>query len=147
MAEQVISPRLGPVETSNREQRPLMGSWPVRGGGVQDTVCCTLTEARLVRAYLALFLLPWQDGTRSIRLARFGAYEVRIVEFAQDLAGEGFPLWLELYAHDVQASLDSCGCGAFEDAVGIADEFIEQASALHLLQAVIPVGGPSRPPR
>jgi hypothetical protein len=147
MAEQMISPQLGTVEMSNRKQRPLMGSWPARDGDARDTVCCTLTEARLVRAYLALFLLPWQDGTRGIRLARFGAYEVRIVEFAQDLAGEGFPLWLELYAHDVQASLDSCGCGAFEDAVGIADEFMERASALHLLQAVIPVGTRSRSPR
>jgi hypothetical protein len=143
MAEQLISS----VETSgNHQQRPLMGSWPVRGGERLYTVCCSLTEARLVRAYLSLFLLPWQDGKRSIRLARFGVYEVRIVEFA-DLGDEGFPLWLELYAHDVQTSLDSCGCGSFEDAVGTADELMERASALHLLQAVIPVGAGSRPPR
>jgi hypothetical protein len=148
MAEQSISPHLESVETPGiQEQRPIMGSWPMRGPDAQDTVCCSLTEARLVRAYLALFLLPWQGGTRSIRLARFGAYEVRIVEFAQDLAGEGFPLWLELYAHDVQASLDSCGCGALEDAVDAADEFMERASALHLLQAVRPVGVRSRSPR
>jgi hypothetical protein len=148
MAEQSISPRLETVETpGNQEQRPLMGSWPMRGPDAQNTVCCSLTEARLVRAYLALFLLPWEDGMRSIRLARFGAYEVRIVEFAQDLAGEAFPLWLELYAHDVQASIDSCGCGAFEDAVGAADELLEHASALHLLQAIRPVGAGSRPPR
>ena len=55
----------------------------------------------MVRAYLGLFLVPWCDGARSVRLARFGAYEVRIVEFAGDQAGTGFPLWLELYAHDI----------------------------------------------
>jgi hypothetical protein len=148
MVEQSMSPRLETVETTgNQEQRPVMGSWPIRGPNAQNTVCGSLTEARLVRAYLALFLLPWQDGTRSVRLARFGAYEVRIVELAQDLTGEGFPLWLELYAHDVRASLDSCGCGAFEDAVAAADELMERASALHLLQAVIPVGAGSRAPR
>jgi hypothetical protein len=113
----------------------------MRGLDAPNTVCGGLTEARLVRAYLALFLLPWQGGARSIRLARFGAYEVRIVEFAQDQAG--FPLWLELYAHDAQASLDSCGCDAFEDAVDAADELMERASALHLLQAVVP-GGAAR---
>jgi hypothetical protein len=117
----------------------------MRGPDAPNTVCCSLTEARLMRAYLALFLLPWQGGTRGIRLARFGAYEVRIVEFAQDQAG--FPLWLELYAHDAQASLDSCGCDAFEDAVDAADELMERASALHLLQAVVPGGAGSRAPR
>ena len=131
MAEQLISPRYGAVETAD-EQQPLARAWPERGRDLHNTVCCTLTEARLVRIYLALFLLPWQDGTRSIRLARFGAYEVRIVEFAQDLTGDDFPLWLELYAHDIQGSLDSCGCDAFEDAVDAADELIERASALHL---------------
>jgi hypothetical protein len=146
MAEQSILPPGTAEMSDNGEQRPIMGSWPLRGRDRLDTVCCTLTEARLVRAYLALFLLPWQDGARSIRLARFGAYEVRIVEFTQDLRGEGFPLWLELYAHDEQASLDSCGCGAFEDAVAIADELMERASALHLQQAVVP-GVRSRSPR
>jgi hypothetical protein len=94
-------------------------------------VCCNLTEARLIRAYLALFLAPWNDGARSVRLARFGAYEVRLVELARGLSGEGFPLWLELYAHDIGGSLDSCGCEACDDAVTAADEFVARAKALH----------------
>jgi hypothetical protein len=94
-------------------------------------MCCTLTEARLVRAYLTLFLVPWHDAARTVRLARFGAYEVRLVEFAQDECAEGFPLWLELFSHDKQRSLDSCGCDEFDDAVNAADEFIARASELH----------------
>jgi hypothetical protein len=101
------------------------------GQDLRKTVCCTLTEARLVRAYLSLFLVPWHDGARAVRLARFGAYEVRLVEVAHDLSGECFPLWLELYANDIQASLDSCGCEEFDVAVSLADELIARARELH----------------
>ena len=104
--------------------------WLLFGQDLRKTMCCTLTEARLVRAYLTLFLVPWVDDARAVRLARFGSYEVRLVEFARDSSAESFPLWLELYAHDIQTSLDSCGCDAFDDAVSVADDLIARAREL-----------------
>jgi hypothetical protein len=105
--------------------------WLLFGQDLRKTMCCTLTEARLVRAYLTLFIVPWVDGARAVRLARFGSYEVRLVELAHDPSAESFPLWLELYAHDIQTSLDSCGCEEFDVAVSVADELIAQARELH----------------
>jgi hypothetical protein len=94
-------------------------------------VILKLSEARLVRAYLGLILVPWTMGTRSVRLARFGVYEVRLVEFEHDFADAGPPLWLELYRHDTNESLDACGCDEFEVAVRVAQDFMVQASELY----------------
>ena len=83
-----------------------------------------------MRAYLALLLAPSTNGVKAVRLARFGAYEVRLVELVQDLVG-GFTLWLELYAHDIGRSLDSCGCEVFDEAAGATDALIAQAREMH----------------
>jgi hypothetical protein len=91
-----------------------------------------LTEARLIRAYLNLFLVPrGQDSSKTTTLARFGSYEVRLFEPAHDLAAETLPLWMELYAHGSRSTLDSFGCDDFEAAVRVADEFMTRAKALH----------------
>jgi hypothetical protein len=91
-----------------------------------------LTEARLIRAYLNLFVVPrGQDGSRTTTLARFGGYEVRLFELAHDLVADTLPLWMELYAHDSGGTLDSFGCDDFEAAVRVADEFMTCAKALH----------------
>ena len=133
MRDQFIVLRNGRVEALDDDKRPAPTLWSVSSDEAK-TVCCPLAEARLVRAYLALFLLPWTEGAKAVRLARFGVYEVRLVEIAHDPAADGFPMWLELYAHDVRMSLDSCGCEAFDDAVSAAAELIERASVLHLLR-------------
>jgi hypothetical protein len=89
------------------------------------------TEARLIRAYLNLFVAPpAKDGSKITSLIRCGSYEVRLFEFAPESAAETFPLWMELYAHDSQLALDSFGCDDFEAAVGVADEFMRQAKEL-----------------
>jgi hypothetical protein len=91
-----------------------------------------LAEWRLVRAYLALFLAPVDDhGTKTVLLARHGSYDVRLVEFAQELSDDVPLLWLELHAHDAQCSLDSCGCYDFDEAVIAVERFISQARALN----------------
>jgi hypothetical protein len=115
--------------------RPVPTSWAVSRDDFHHTVFCTLAEARLVRAYLALFLVPWNDGVRSACLARFGAYEVRLTECAEDPRGEGFPLWIDLYRHDTCRTLDTCGCEEFDEAVRVADEFITWARGLYLQSA------------
>jgi hypothetical protein len=116
---------------ADREPRSAAMPWLLLGQDLRKTMCCTLTEARLVRAYLTLFLVPWVDGGRAVRLARFGSYEVRLVELAHDPSTESCPLWLELYAHDIQTSIDSCGCDAFDDAVNVADDLIAHARELN----------------
>ena len=117
------------VASHDAAQRPTPTLWP----SLKDTsnVTFKLSEARLVRAYLALILVPWSMGTRSVRLARFGTYEVRLVEFEHDIADAGPALWLELYRHDTCESLDACGCDEFEAAVHIAQDFMARASVLY----------------
>jgi hypothetical protein len=96
----------------------------------RPNVIFKLSEARLVRAYLALILVPWTMGTRSVPLARYGAYEVRLVEFEHDIADAGPPLWLELLCRDTNEAIDACGCDEFETAVRIAQDFMMRASEL-----------------
>src|SRR5262245_22071241 len=89
------------------------------------------TETRLIRAYMDLFFAPpLDDGSKVISLARFGCYEVRLFELAHDTSA-ALPLWIELYAHDTHATLDSFGCDDFEAAVTVAGEFMTRAEALH----------------
>jgi hypothetical protein len=70
-----------------------------RGTGtiVRKSIGKELAERRIIRAYLALYLVPTgDDGDRTVSLARFGAYEVRLVEVTPDLSAEIPLLWLEL---------------------------------------------------
>jgi hypothetical protein len=70
-----------------------------RGTGtiVRKSIGKELAERRIIRAYLALYLVPpGDDGDRTVSLARFGAYEVRLVEVTPDLSAEIPLLWLEL---------------------------------------------------
>ncbi len=96
-------------------------------------------EARLIRAYLNLFLVPREsDGSRKMTLARFGAYEVRLFEVAPEFAADTLPLWMELYAHDSGLTLDSFGCDDLDAAVRIADELTALAKMLHEQPASAP---------
>jgi hypothetical protein len=89
-------------------------------------------EPRLARAYVLLLLVPENDDcSRSVSLGRYGHYDVRLVEFAHgNPVGAAKSLWMELYAHDRQAVLDSCSCDGIEDAAIAADELISQARQL-----------------
>jgi hypothetical protein len=56
---------------------------------------------RLQRAYVALMLAPrGKDGSRIIPLARYGAFEVRLIEFMQRRGFDAF--WVELYHRDTR---------------------------------------------
>jgi hypothetical protein len=91
-----------------------------------------LSAGKFVAAYLSLFLArPTPDQTKVACLARFGAYEVRLVEFAAQSCGDGWLLWVELFAHDTRDSLDSFECDDLDEAVTRADELVAQAQALH----------------
>ena len=101
------------------------------GTSLQDTVTHKYTERRLIQAYLKLFLaVQSEDGVKTVSLARFGSYEVRVIELSRDAAAGNFPLWLELYEYNTRSTLDSCGCSELEEAVAAADELITHARQL-----------------
>ena len=77
------------------------------------------------------------DGSRVVSLARFGAYEVRLIELAQKGSGDLPPLWLELYSHHVQWGIDSCSAISFEEAVIAAEALISQARRLNKRSPVV----------
>lgn len=99
---------------------------------VQKPARRKLSTAMFVRAYLSLFLArPGAEQSKAASLARFGHYEVRLIEFTVKSSGEAALLWVELFAHDTATSLDSFECDDLDDAVGRADEFVGRAQLLH----------------
>jgi len=90
-----------------------------------------LVELRLTRAYIHLLLVPADDnGARTVSLARFGNFEVRLIEFVQDSDTEA-PMWLELYARDARCGLDGCRCYDLEEAVISARYLVARARELN----------------
>jgi hypothetical protein len=88
-----------------------------------------LAMSRIHQAYLAVSLAPQgEDGTRSVCLARHGAFEVRLID--PPSASEGRTCWLELYRHDTGTSLDSCSCSDLDDLESASEYFISCAMEL-----------------
>ena len=89
-------------------------------------------EPRLVRAYVLLLFVPEDEhGFRTVSLDRYGHYDVRLVEIADDnpVTAAKSP-WVELYDHDCQVALDSCIPDDFEDAAIATEGLISQARQL-----------------
>ena len=83
------------------------------------------TEQRLIRAYLRLYIVtPDEDGVKRVAVARFGSYELRLFEPAQEVALDTMPLWMELYDHNRGEIVDSFGSDELEAAVAAADELM-----------------------
>jgi hypothetical protein len=103
------------------------GLWLVAYGG--RNMCLM---SRLCRAYLALSLAgETEDGSRTMPLARFGAFEVRLIELAGRRMTEDSDFWIELYRHDIQSSLDSCRCQDLDEAEPIAEYLVACAKGLY----------------
>ena len=86
-----------------------------------------LVEQRIMRAYTYLFLVPTDStGTKRVSLARFGQYEVRLVELEIDRT-----TWLELFARNTQTAIDSCCFRDLEEAADAAGHLISSARQLH----------------
>jgi len=83
-------------------------------------------------ACVGLLLAPEsEDGSRIVSLARYGAFEVRLVEF-HHCTSEVRPFWVELYCQDTQASLDSYLCDDLESAEVATEQFTSHARVLVL---------------
>jgi hypothetical protein len=86
--------------------------------------------SRLRQAYVGLMLAPEsEDGSRTVPLARYGAFEVRLIEFNQRTS-EARPFWIELYRRDTQTSLDSCLSDDLESAEIATEQFVSHARDL-----------------
>jgi hypothetical protein len=72
----------------------------------------------LISACTRLFLLPERlDGLRHTIVASFGTYEVRLADVPTPRATpEVPPIWLELYDHLAERSVDSAGCWDLDEA-------------------------------
>jgi hypothetical protein len=88
-------------------------------------------EALLLQAYLQLVRVPWNEsGTRSTSLARFGHYEVRLLERMLSGDADVPHLSVELYARKVQTPIDACGCDDIEAAAFAAERIMCRARQL-----------------
>jgi hypothetical protein len=88
-------------------------------------------EALVTHAYLQLVRVSWDENrSRSAVLARFGNYEVRLVEFLP-VANVDVPvLWIELHDMSNQVSVDTVGCDDLEAAVLAAAHAMSEAQEL-----------------
>jgi hypothetical protein len=88
-------------------------------------------EALVLQAYLKLVRVAWNEtGSRSTSLAKYGQYEVRLFERMSGGDADFPHLWVELYAHDMQTSIDACGCDDIEAAAIAAEDVMCQARQL-----------------
>jgi hypothetical protein len=86
---------------------------------------------RLVRAQLELYVRRREGcGSKSVSVARYGSYEVRLLRPAQGSSVDPFIFWLELFDEDRGTSLDSGSAEYFEKALALAEQLISQAEQL-----------------
>src|SRR5262245_42108500 len=65
-------------------------------------------ELRLARGHVRLCVAPPDaESAKTVSLARFGHYDVRLVEFVPANPTDPTPIWLELYSHETQCAIDS----------------------------------------
>ena len=69
-------------------------------------------------------------GVKAVSLARFGNYEVRLVELVRTRPADATPIWLELYSHETQSVIDSCCRYNIDETVQAAEHLISIASEL-----------------
>lgn len=87
---------------------------------------------RLYGAYVNLMLARKNEGgVRMISLARFDAFEVRLIEAVERPEAGELDFWIELYCHNTQSSLDSCRCRDLDEAEPLAEHLIAEARDLH----------------
>jgi hypothetical protein len=107
-----------------------------RFNAMQAEACYDQIEQDIIRAYVQLALTPdHANGFRTIRLAQFGAVEVRLSEAPlEDTPPTVPPFWVEIYSYESDSIVDSCGCFEFdEDELSAAVELVIEAQQGQLL--------------
>jgi hypothetical protein len=88
-------------------------------------------EAQLIEAHAKLKLTRQNGDISTVAtLMRRGAFEVRLIEPTNTEPADAVRVWMELFDHDRQLSIDSIGNCALEDAVIVAEDFIDRATRM-----------------
>ena len=91
----------------------------------------TLHMDRLYKLYVGLCLTPRSEsGSRTISVAHFGTFEVRLIEFVNCNRHGSSDLWIELSRPDTQSSVDSCLCRDLDEVENLGEYLISQAREL-----------------
>jgi hypothetical protein len=99
---------------------------------IGEVVINMTLEARLVRAHLALRVASKDiHDLGFVSLARYGSYDVRLVEPEQTSSFNPFDFWLELFDLDRRISVDGGGANDLEAALAIAEELVSSAQELN----------------
>ena len=70
-------------------------------------------------------------------VARYGAYEVRLLQPVHGSSADPFIFWLELFDHNQRISLDSGSAENLGEALGVTEELISHAEQLSKVWAPI----------
>jgi hypothetical protein len=88
-------------------------------------------EALLLEAHAKLQLVPsGANASKEVILARFGSFEVRLLQSMSVPPQCEVRFWMELFDRDRQLSIDSIGDRVLEDAATAAGELIARATRL-----------------
>jgi hypothetical protein len=88
-------------------------------------------EARLFQARVELYVRRREErGSKSVSVARYGAYEVRLLQVVHGSSADPLIFWLELFDHSGRISLDSGSAENLEKALGVAQELVAHAEQL-----------------
>lgn len=93
---------------------------------------CTISNPtsgrlRIAQAFIALSSLSGSSSApRCVSVVEMGRYEIRMFNGLRTRTGDAPLLWMELFDHDAQISVDSCACREIDDAVSAFDDLISQ---------------------
>src|SRR5262245_33677578 len=86
---------------------------------------------RILEAYYSPEFDEERSDHRAVSLARHGAYEVRLVELSRKMQTGAEQLWLELFDHDHQHTIDSYGGRTLMDIATAAELLCSSAQDLN----------------
>ena len=91
----------------------------------------TSGRLRITQAFIALSgISEGGSAPRTISIVKIGRYEIRMFSGSPRWPGGTRRSWIELFDHDAQLSVDSCGCREIEEALAGFDELVSQAEGL-----------------
>ena len=86
---------------------------------------------RLYSAYVGAIFAPNNgNGWRGVQIERLGAVEVRLIEFAEKQSAIELGIWIELYDHGSQSSVDSFRCESLDEAELLLEQLMHSAQRL-----------------
>jgi hypothetical protein len=88
-------------------------------------------EALVMQAYFQLIRVAWSEGgSRSVSLAKYGCYDVRLIERKPADGSDAPHLWVELHAKEARTPIEARGCDDLEAAAIAAEQIMSKAEQL-----------------